>query len=93
MDQINSMNLFDKCKTIGIPDDAANFIVEYLSEYEPFINDQLYYDMTFDTCAVFTEDDWKNELDYLGVSEEEYEEERGSVWRDSSFNGVLVMGS
>lgn len=80
-------------KLAGMPDDAAEFLAEWYPELAHGAVDNVWYTYGFDHSL-----QWMNEqglveyMQFLEVSEDEYQDNYGIVIRDAAFDGVIVCG-
>lgn len=81
-------------KLAGMPDDAAEFLTEWYPELAMSAVDNVRYTYGFDRSLQHytTEEELAYYLEFLKVSEEEYEEKYGFVIRDAAFDGIVVSG-
>lgn len=91
-EELSAMRYDTKLRLIGLPDNAREFAVTWLKEYEFIADEVLFYDYCAPCFYVTTEEKWADELDYLGYTETEADERGFHAFRDSSFEGVLVVG-
>lgn len=86
-------NLIEKLESLNVPADAAEFLDEWYPECEGIIDSIISEGgNSYIGCRVYSEEEWQDVLDWFEVSEEEYEERHGHVFRDAAFEGVLVIG-
>lgn len=91
-EELSAMSYDTKLRLIGLPDDAREFAVTWMEECEFIADYVLFYDYYAPCFYVTTEEKWAGELDYLGYTEREAAERGLHAFRDSSFEGVLVVG-
>ena len=91
-EELSAMSYDTKLCLIGLPDDAREFAVAWLEDCETIADEVLFYDYCAPCFYVTTEEEWAGELDYLGYTEKEADERGLHAFRDSSFDGVLVIG-
>ena len=81
-------NRFNRLVENGIAEDAANFLCEWYPEVE-YKLDAKAHGYIFE---VMTEEELAEHLYMLDCTEEEYEYEYGTIFRDAAFDGVIVIG-
>ena len=84
--------IVEKFNSIGLSDDAANWLAEWYPETECYVDagyEALYSPYLF---RVMTEEEFAEHLDWLETDEEGYNCNYGITFRDVAFNGVIVIG-
>lgn len=89
-ERVANIEPLTKFQFIGLPDDAAKFAAEWYPELAHVADEINYYDIYFGELRVYTEDELLGLLDWEGATEEEFEDHYGWIFRDASFEGVLV---
>lgn len=84
--------IVEKFKSIGLHDDAANWLADWYPEAEYYVDagyEDVYSPYIF---HVMTEEEFTEHLEWHGVDENGYNERYGITFRDVAFNGVIVIG-
>lgn len=85
-------DLYEMLRGLDFDHDAAAFITEWCPEYEPVIREIYATPYSWMTARQHTEDEWTAQVDWYGETEEYIEENYGTIFRDTAFDGVIYIG-
>lgn len=80
-------------ETIGLDEDAARFIAEWYPECAGTVCSELEY-WPYNDCSIrqTRPENFRCFLEENGITQDEYEEQSGTVLEDAAFDGLVVIG-